>query len=173
MARTPGGAPCRSRGCFCLANGSSLRNRSGQDWGLLRHWGLNWGLRCVLCSNLQPLRCHPCACKLFGINFPLNAEIDGYRVEGFAPTSRAAQKPQVLSSDRISGQRFVLGTATPAEQKIRYKQCKETFRPSIAFMRNLRFMGAHSARNSRPNISLSVYLRLTRMFVCCGPPASF
>ena len=41
--------------------------------GLMRDWGLNEGLRCVSCSNLQVLRCHPCACKLFCISFPLNS----------------------------------------------------------------------------------------------------
>ena len=39
----------------------------------MRDWGLNEGLECVSCSNLQVLRCHPCACKLFGISFPLNS----------------------------------------------------------------------------------------------------
>jgi hypothetical protein len=37
--------------------------------GLMRDWGLNWGLRSVSCSNLQRLRCHPCACKLSWISF--------------------------------------------------------------------------------------------------------
>jgi hypothetical protein len=40
---------------------------------LIVDWGLNWGLRCVPCSTLQSLGCHPCACKLFCINFPLNS----------------------------------------------------------------------------------------------------
>ena len=35
--------------------------------------GLNEGLRRVSCRNLQVLRCHPCACKLFCISFPLNS----------------------------------------------------------------------------------------------------
>jgi len=42
-------------------------------WGLFGDWGLNWGLRSVSCSNLRALKCHPCACKLFAINFPLNS----------------------------------------------------------------------------------------------------
>ena len=33
--------------------------------------GLNGGLQSISCRNLQPLRCHPCACKLFRISFPL------------------------------------------------------------------------------------------------------
>jgi hypothetical protein len=39
----------------------------------MRDWGLSEGLQRVSYSNLQVLRCHPCACKLFGINFPLNS----------------------------------------------------------------------------------------------------
>jgi len=39
-------------------------------------------------------------------------------------------------------------------------------------MRHFEFMSAQTARNTRPTISLAVYLRLTRMFVCCGPPTS-
>ena len=35
--------------------------------------GLNEGLRRVSCRNLQVLRCHPCACKLFCVSFPLNS----------------------------------------------------------------------------------------------------
>ena len=31
------------------------------------------GLQCISCSNLQVLRCHPCACKCFRISFPLNS----------------------------------------------------------------------------------------------------
>ena len=44
-----------------------------QNWGLISNWGLYWGLRFISCSTLQPLGCHPCACKLFCINFPLNS----------------------------------------------------------------------------------------------------
>jgi hypothetical protein len=50
----------------------AIRNRLGMT-ELNGDWGLNWGLRPVSCTNLQVLRCHPCACKLFGINFPLNS----------------------------------------------------------------------------------------------------
>jgi len=32
--------------------------------------------RCVPCTNLLPLRCHPYACKLFRINFPLNSLLE-------------------------------------------------------------------------------------------------
>jgi len=45
----------------------------GRNVGLIGDWGLNWGLRCVPCRNLQPLRCHPYARKLFRISFPLNS----------------------------------------------------------------------------------------------------
>ena len=51
----------------------ALSECEGETWGLFGDWGLNWGLRCVPCSNLRPLRCHPCACKLFRISFPLNS----------------------------------------------------------------------------------------------------
>jgi hypothetical protein len=33
-------------------------------------------------------------------------------------------------------------------------------------------MSIYSGRNKRAHISIAVYLRLTRMDVCCGPPAS-
>jgi|HubBroStandDraft_1064217.scaffolds.fasta_scaffold06894_7 hypothetical protein len=48
-----------------------------KDRGLVGDWGLNEGLKCVSCSNLQVLRCHPCACKLFVISFPLNFKLEG------------------------------------------------------------------------------------------------
>ncbi len=33
-------------------------------------------------------------------------------------------------------------------------------------------MSNTSSKPSRANIAIDVYLRLTRMFVCCGPPAN-
>jgi hypothetical protein len=52
---------------------AALKSHSSRSRELIGNRGLNWGLRPVSCANLQVLRCHPCACKLFGINFPLNS----------------------------------------------------------------------------------------------------
>jgi hypothetical protein len=51
----------------------ALKRRSSRNRELIGDWGLKWGLRPVSCANLQVLRCHPCACKLLCINFPLNS----------------------------------------------------------------------------------------------------
>lgn len=58
-----------------------FHNRRRMDWpgidpkkrGTNEGLGLNEGLQCVSCSNLQVLGCHPCACKFFCISFPLNS----------------------------------------------------------------------------------------------------
>ena len=42
------------------------------------------------------------------------------------------------------------------------------FGPNV---RHYRAMHGIAGRNVRANIALDVYLRLTKMFVCCGPPA--
>jgi len=43
-------------------------------------------------------------------------------------------------------------------------------RTSCAKLRGM--VSIYSGRNKRAHISIAVYLRLTRMDVCCGPPVS-
>ena len=64
------------KGARTLVSIKSVWTQNGgltRDWGLIGDQGLNEGLKRVSCAYLQVLRCHPCACKLFGINFPLNS----------------------------------------------------------------------------------------------------
>jgi hypothetical protein len=58
---------------FAPMSREALKKHGSRNRDLIGNWGLTWGLRPVSCANLQVLRCHPCACKLFRINFPLNS----------------------------------------------------------------------------------------------------
>jgi hypothetical protein len=91
------------------SDAAHLRGRWGNRNGDYQETrGLNEGLRCVSCRNLQVLGSHPCACKSFWISFSSNSGIEGLSgflvahvtavsTKGFTPSRCAVSVPYAPS----------------------------------------------------------------------------
>src|SRR5215467_1061611 len=66
---------------------------------------------------------------------------------------------------------FCPGRASP-HPRSRFFTAEFMIGPPLVERATLRLMQGIFRQSARANIALDVYLRLTKMFVCCGPPSS-